>query len=383
MSNENFKGLLTPTGELVLKDKKIEFLDKNVLNGVAERILHLDLRNNEIKHLENSVITSLTHLRSLDLRENKLEVLTEKISALTHLKFLKLDHNALTVLPLELFKLPLNLLSVGDNSIFALPAQICELSSLVSLNLSENQIKSLPAELGLLENLKILHVHRNQFSALPSSLGNLALLEEISLEWFRYTSPPLPKIIKGHLGEAIICGFRDFCHKSAQNGEFEITLIQFLNQFSENTFDINKVDIRQRSSLHLSVANGDVGVMQGLIDSKCDLDLLDIDGFSPLVIALKEDNITAAKILLHSGARLDIGGGTYGSVLNLAVLKSEPWLVNALIKAGVNVSLCDTDGNSCLHHLMTVYKRHKHRNAIIANMIISAGAKVNALNNEK
>ena len=80
---------------------------------------------------------------------------------------------------------------------------------------------------------------------------------------------------------------------------------------------------------------------------------------------------------------LCVGGGSYGSVLNLAVIKSEPWLVSAIIKAGTDVNMKDNEGNSCLHHLMAVYRKHKHRNALIAELIIEAGAKLNMYNNEK
>ena len=383
MSQDQCKVLLTPTGELILKEKKLKCLSKALLDGINEKILHLDLRNNEIQHLENSVLTNLTHLRSLDIRCNKLEVLTDQISALIHLKVLKLDHNLLTSLPLELFKLPLTQLSIGDNSLFSIPSQISELKSLTVFVLSENQIKIIPKELGELEDLKILYLHSNEFSSLPSTLYKLSNLEEFSLEWFRYTSPALTKIIKGHIGETLLYGLRDFFLQYYRNNILEISLESFLIHFSDRDFGLNKVDIRQRSLFHLAVTNGDIGVVKGLIESGCDMNIIDIDGFSPLVIALKEDNVAVAKIMIQAGARLDIGAGCYGSVLNLAVIKSEPWLVTTLIKAGADVNMQDSEGNSCLHHLMTIYKKHKHRNALIADMIVDAGAKLNLFNNEK
>ena len=208
-------------------------------------------------------------------------------------------------------------------------------------------------------------------------------MEELSLEWLRYTAPSLTKIMKGHIGEAIICSLRDLLHRCLRLGMSEISLKCFLEHFSERDFSINKIDIRGRSLLHLAVSNGDIGVVKGLIEATCDMNLLDIDEFSPLVVALREDNVPVAKILVQAGARLDVGGGSFGSVLNLAVIKSEPWLVNAIIKAGIDVNIKDCEGNSCLHHLMTVYKKHKHRNALIADMILQAGVQINAFNSEK
>lgn len=382
MSQEDHKHLITPTGELVLQDKKIQCLSKALLDGIAEKIFHLDLRNNEIQHLENSVISKLINLRTLDLRNNRMEILTEKVSCLIHLKVLKLDHNLLTALPLEVFSLPLSALSIGDNSLFTIPSQIAQVKTLIMLSISENQIKELPYELGNLDQLKVLHIHGNQFKALPTSFSSLLSLEELSLEWFRYTSPALTKIIKGHIGYPILSFLREICYKKFQDGTKNLTLLEFLQHFSESDFDLNKIDAREKSLIHTAVTCGDIGVLLGLIESGCDLDLIDIDGCSALVLALKEDNILAAKILVQAGARLDIGGGIYGSVLNLAVIKSEPWLVSTLLKSGIDINVTDSEGNSCLHHLMAVFKRHKHRNMLIANMIVEAGADKNKVNGE-
>lgn len=378
MSEDNYENILTPTGELILKDKNLKFIEKSMFDKYNLKILHLDLRDNHISHLENNVISILTHLRSLDLRNNKLEILTEKISCLDHLKVLKLDHNLLTGLPQELFKLPLKSLTLSDNSLFSLPTQIGDLHQLESLSIAENHIKSLPSELGNLSILKILHLHGNEFSSLPSSLSNLTNLEEISLEWFRYLIPSSTKLIKGHIGFPIIFKLRELLQNSDKDS---IQLSEFLTEFSEPGFEINKLDVRQRTLAHLAAATGDIGVLNGLIEAGCDINQIDVLGFSPLMIALKEDNVQAAKVLVQAGAEFDIGGGVFGSVLNLAVLKSEPWLVSTILKSSKVLSY-DNDGNSCLHHLMSVYKKHKHRNKIIADLIVETGVDKNHLNNE-
>ena len=59
---------LTVTGDLILKEKMLTGIPKNIL-PLVNQIMHLDLRKNSITHL-NSCISSLLHLRSLDLRNN-------------------------------------------------------------------------------------------------------------------------------------------------------------------------------------------------------------------------------------------------------------------------------------------------------------------------
>jgi ankyrin repeat protein len=383
MKQEEIQSLITPAGELVLKEKRIRFIGRDILSEIGERILHLDLRDNEIQHLEHSALGCLSHLRSLDLRNNRLETLPETLCQLSHLKILKLDHNALSAIPVELFSLPLILLSISDNALFALPEQISRLKDLALLSVAENQIRSLPDSLGSLYSLKVLHLHSNEFTGLPTTICGLIRLEELSLEWFRYLSPSTTRVIKGHIGAPIIASLREICGQMRRSEEGTISLGCFLAHFSEAGFDINRVDARFRSLLHFAASSGDLGVLRGLVENHCDLNLIDIDGHTPLVIALREDNVAAAKLLVQAGARLDVGGGSFGSALNLAVIKSEPWLVSAILRAGGDVNLKDSDGNTCLHHLMAVYKKHKHRNSLIADLVVDAGVEVNALNNEK
>eukprot|EP00360_Condylostoma_magnum_P000945 CAMPEP_0168313296 /NCGR_PEP_ID=MMETSP0210-20121227/1023_1 /TAXON_ID=40633 /ORGANISM="Condylostoma magnum, Strain COL2" /LENGTH=71 /DNA_ID=CAMNT_0008268159 /DNA_START=662 /DNA_END=877 /DNA_ORIENTATION=+ len=69
---------------------------------------------------------------------------------------------------------------------------------------------------------------------------------------------------------------------------------------------------------------GDIGVIQGLLQAGIDINVLDQDGYSPMALALKEDNIQAARILLESGADPNIGGSIVGSALHMAAYRAEP-----------------------------------------------------------
>lgn len=78
------------------------------------------------------------------------------------------------------------------------------------------------------------------------------------------------------------------------------------------------------SALHRAAIEGDLGIIQGLVDSKAELDILDDNGYSALVLALKEDNIPCSKLLISSGADPNIGGGVVGSALHMAAYRAEP-----------------------------------------------------------
>lgn len=130
-------------------------------------------------------------------------------------------------------------------------------------------------------------------------------------------------MLKGHIGEAMIGSLRSLMQKLTKRKNQECTLASFLKHFSQDEFDINRVDARGRSLLHLAASNGDCGVIQGLIDVGVDLNYLDTEGFSPLVLALKADKIGASKLLIDANVDVNIGGGNIGSPMHLAVYKAE------------------------------------------------------------
>jgi len=78
----------------------------------------------------------------------------------------------------------------------------------------------------------------------------------------------------------------------------ECALITFLENFSEDVFDINNVDNRTRSPLHNAAAKGDNGVIEGILSGKATPNILDKDNCTPLCLAIREENIVGAEILI-------------------------------------------------------------------------------------
>ena len=373
---------VTAAGDLVLKDSKLVSLPRELLVSSAATVLHLDLRDNQLTTLEED-LSCLRHLEMLDLRGNRIESLPETINQLFRLRVLRADSNSLSALPSTIGELPLlESLTLSDNHIFCLPSSIGHLTALKTLSLQGNTLRYLPAELGELGNLSTLHLHGNSLSTLPTTLQHLETLREFSLEWFRYASPPLPRNLKGHIGEAMIGSLRTLFGKLYRQRVRECKLITFLEHFSEEKFDINKTDTKAKSALHIAASEGDLGVMYGLIEAGINVNLRDKDDCSALLLAIKDEKTRAVKLLLDTGASVSGGGGAVGSPLHLATYKHETWLVKELIRRSADVNARDCEGNTPLHIVLGVFNKNKRKCAALAEALLAAGALVNALNNE-
>ena len=90
----------------------------------------------------------------------------------------------------------LTIFSIASNFIKSLPCTFMNLNSLNTLNISKNGLESFGSELTSLSNLQSLHIYNNFFKFIPTTIKNLKKLKEFSLEWFKYTSPPIMPVIK-------------------------------------------------------------------------------------------------------------------------------------------------------------------------------------------
>lgn len=63
-----------------------------------QNLLLIDFQNNDLIEIEANFCQNLPNLLELDLRNNKISIVSEHIKALMNLKVLRLDNNQLKVL---------------------------------------------------------------------------------------------------------------------------------------------------------------------------------------------------------------------------------------------------------------------------------------------
>ena len=114
--------------------------------------------------------------------------------------------------------------------------------------------------------------------------------------------------------------------------------------------------------------------------TRASVNVRDRDGFTALILAVKEDNVQCVKELIKAGADLNTGADVniwefFGyTPLMLAVRKDHKQCVNELIKAGADVNAGSHSRNTALNEAVV------GRNPKYLDLLIKAGADVNQKN---
>ncbi|XVF69873.1 hypothetical protein PTKIN_Ptkin11bG0115600 [Pterospermum kingtungense] len=165
-----------------------ESLTARLLNVVV-----LDVHSNQLKSLPDS-IGCLSKLKILNISGNFLQTLPKTIQNCSSLEELNVNFNKLTMLPETIGFELINLkkLSVNSNKLILLPKSITYLTSLRVLDARLNCLRSLPEDLENLIKLEVLNVSQNfqYLENLPYSIGLLGSLVELDVSYNKITSLP-------------------------------------------------------------------------------------------------------------------------------------------------------------------------------------------------
>ncbi|KAI0539493.1 putative ankyrin repeat protein [Xylaria digitata] len=108
---------------------------------------------------------------------------------------------------------------------------------------------------------------------------------------------------------------------------------------------MDQVDEKGLTRLHKIQTKTPVSIVQ----------LLDHDGYTPLAVAVNTGNESVAKYLIEQGARVDVFGPGFGSILHLAVSKGSINIVKLLVNSGADrESVHPEYGESLLYTALSI-----------------------------
>ncbi|RYP51143.1 hypothetical protein DL768_003490 [Monosporascus sp. mg162] len=113
---------------------------------------------------------------------------------------------------------------------------------------------------------------------------------------------------------------------------------------------VDHVNEQGQTRLHNIRENTPVSIVRLLVEAKAPFDDQDLDGYTPLAVAISKGNEGVAKYFIEQGASLNAFGPGFGSILHLAVTNGALDLVKLLINSGTDCEMVDPEyGESLLY----------------------------------
>ncbi|KAE8729085.1 LRR repeats and ubiquitin-like domain-containing protein [Hibiscus syriacus] len=162
------------TGVIALADYNLKTIPDEVWDcGSSARVL--DVNNNSIQNVPNK-ISCLNSIQKLFLNANGISDEAIQWEGFTSLKFnSSIRHSK----PLYYWHKIIN--TVNSMKLTTLPPALGFLTSLRQLNVANNKLTSLPNEIGLLTQLEVLKADNNRITTIPACIGECGSLVEVDL----------------------------------------------------------------------------------------------------------------------------------------------------------------------------------------------------------
>ena len=189
---------------LDLKQQDLTAFPKEILQ--FEKLIHLNLAHNKIENLEGvdlsflkdlkeivlydnkfrffpyEILDQAKELHSIDLGENDLKEINEKLNQLQFIENIDLSGNRISKVSKNI-KLPfLKTLNIERNYLNEFPEFIFHSQKLLSLNLYGNNIEVIPLEVNVLSKIKHLNIGDNPIKSIDSNIS-LRKLKTLILDW--------------------------------------------------------------------------------------------------------------------------------------------------------------------------------------------------------
>ncbi|XP_006859423.1 PREDICTED: LOW QUALITY PROTEIN: ankyrin repeat domain-containing protein 7 [Chrysochloris asiatica] len=132
-------------------------------------------------------------------------------------------------------------------------------------------------------------------------------------------------------------------HKAVSVGDLE--KVQKYLQLKKH--DVNIRDKEHRTPLHLACASGYPNIVSVLIEKQCKINVQDrenrspLDGYTPLLLAITENNAEMVEFLLKKGADVNASDNSQRTALMIALSDEPTNLVSVILQQDVDLSCQD------------------------------------------
>lgn len=144
----------------------------------------------------------------------------------------------------------------------------------------------------------------------------------------------------------------------------------------QKNIDINAVDNNGLTVLMIAASKGDRTVVKVLLDAGASVDTVDSSGNTALMLAIKVGSDQTVNFILEKDDNIDIKNNSGNTPLMIAVKKGYDKIVKLLLGKSVKVNIIDNAGNTPL--MVSIGKK----NINITKLLLDSGANVNIPNKE-
>jgi len=286
--------------------------------------------------------------RSVCLVEKKLRAFPVKLLQMRGLKSLSLNYNLINIIPNEIANLvELETLDLSHNELRDINKCITFLKELKFLRLNSNRLVNWPDWLcGELSQLRLLHLHDNpNIQKIPSSFSKMKALVQFSFDWFICIQPKLGTILKD---KELIEQTRNFCKETKHKS---ISFSRFYKFFNKQR---TKSNANRTQLLHTVCKLGYGYIVAELIKLGMPVNIQDIEGNTALSLAIKNNKVDCAKILLGSEL-LDVNLGKTNPLL-LSIENERYDLTEGIIEhASVDMMVKNEKEDTVIHLLFAKF----------------------------
>ena len=149
-----------------------------------------------------------------------------------------------------------------------------------------------------------------------------------------------------------------------------------LQAIIEQGADVNVRNIHNETALVVACVKRNIDAISVLLHAGADVNIPATDSSASLLIPIMEVHYTKTfQTMIDHGADVNVVDKNSVSAIMLACQTGKKNAINVLLNAGADLSIVDIDGNTCLHHAVNRWCDNE-----VLEAIISHGADVNAVN---